>query len=562
MKQTVQAPWWGIAPWSWFYSLRIGLVLLVLITIASIAGTLIPPITGPDGQVQLSSLERSQRLIYYSPWYLAMLWLLAINIGAATARTILLKVIPALRPRVPRGGEFFAGAGPRAEIPFGGDPARVEAELRRAGLSVWREGGAGYATRGRAALWGAPVAHLGMVVVLLAGFSSSFVAREGTIQLVEGQETQWMTPRGGDGQPARLGFTLTCEDFDIGHHPRTRIPSHFISTVRIKEPGEPARRERVEVNHSPAVRGWRLHQTSYQELNGRRQRLALWHPELAPTTQTLELSAGQSRPLSGAEGVEVALGEGQPPRWTIRAGEQLLGEGALGQPAMHLCLRAERFEPDFTIDSASRTATSRSTELNNPALLVHLSSGGQELAHQWLFYREDLKAMMHAADGPYAMELVEIAGEAGERVFTVALTERSGGTPVGALSLGLGREACLDTPAAEPVEAAGPWQVALVEQMPLYMTVLTVTRNPAIPVVYLGCALMMLGLVLAFAIQRREVWFVIDEAAGRLRLAAAYRHAREDFDGRLAGALARLAEPAAHDSAKRDSGKRVSSNVA
>jgi cytochrome c biogenesis protein ResB len=90
---------------------------------------------------------------------------------------------------------------------------------------------------------------------------------------------------------------------------------------------------------------------------------------------------------------------------------------------------------------------------------------------------------------------------------------------------------------------AGPdaWNVQRVKSVPAYATVLTLTRNPMIPVIYGGCAIMILGLMVTFFIRRREVWFWVDGARQRLSVAAIYRHPQSELDGATRGAVASLA---------------------
>ena len=60
-------------------------------------------------------------------------------------------------------------------------------------------------------------------------------------------------------------------------------------------------------------------------------------------------------------------------------------------------LLVERWLPDFSMDMASKTASSKSDEPNNPALVVRIAPPGEEPAAaklQYLFGREDMREMM------------------------------------------------------------------------------------------------------------------------------------------------------------------------
>ncbi|MCL5269506.1 MAG: cytochrome c biogenesis protein ResB [bacterium] len=488
----------------------------------------------------ISPLERAQQLVFYSLWYRWLLVLMAVNVSAATVFTVFTKILPSYKPRFAQDPRFYETAACRGQINYAGTAEGVAAALRGEGFRTYHEGPYGYAIHGRLGRWGAPVSHLGVVILLLGGFASAWVAREGQITLVEGQTTDHMEMQ-GVSQPVPLGFTIRCDDFDTAFFPRTQTPSRFTSYLTAFVAGQPPRAGVVEVNQAMVVQGWKLHQASYQEMEGMsRYRVAVGVTASRPTTVTLELTPGQSRPVPGQNGVDLSLSTAIPSRWTISRDGKAIQEGSLGASAGKLLLTADQFEPDFVI-GADRTAGSRSQELNNPALHVTLIANGQRILSQWLFGREDMKSMVHQAGAPYELELKGIQGEGAARRFVVSVTP-AGGPPLGQVTLALNQTAALAPPPAAAA-AAGPWRVRFVQTVPLYATVLTVSRNPALPVVYGGCLVMMIGLVIAFFNRRREVWYWVDSRRGRLRLAAAYPQPREQLDRATSRALERLSNP-------------------
>jgi hypothetical protein len=76
----------------------------------------------------------------------------------------------------------------------------------------------------------------------------------------------------------------------------------------------------------------------------------------------------------------------------------------------------------------------------------------------------------------------------------------------------------------------------LLGSVPLYATTLTLTRNPVIPFIYAGCAVMLAGLALAFFVRRRELWLWLDRAGGTLHIIPG----REHLDRSTRSALERL----------------------
>lgn len=521
---------WNRAPWSLLFSLSVGLWLLAALAVASIIGTLIDP------------LERAQAVIYYTWWYKLLLLALAVNMACSTVKTIIVKIMPARMMRVQTSPAFFAESEPRGACAYAGDIGPVADAFRRQGCAVAVSGDAGVARRGWIGRWGAPVSHLGLVVVLLAGFASSWVAREGFVRIPEGHSVETMTLRGDDAAPVPLGFTLAVDDFSTGFFPRTRIPSHFESHVTATAGSALLYRGPVEVNNSPSINGWRLHQTSYEELpRVMRHAVTITAPGAASPT-TVEVSIGQMVPVPGMEQTSLTLEDGGA--WTVHQGTQAVASGRhAGSHGSALTLKAERFEPDFVL-GADKQVTSRTREPNNPALQVTLSSDGAPALRQWLFGREDMKQFAHSGDDHYAVELMQTNFTGAQPSFTVEVKDGHNGVLLGRVELALGEEkpvgdqAAPDDPAADTT--AG-WNVVVGERVPAYATVMTLTRNPTIPVIYAGCGLMMLGLVLGFFVPRRTVWFAIDRAQHQLRVVGLYRHATSELDRATASLLAKVA---------------------
>jgi cytochrome c biogenesis protein ResB len=553
--------------WQWLISVRIGIFFLAVMAILSIIGTLIPPLT-KDGEVIISALKRSQDLVYYTWWFQTLLLILALNILCSGIEIFRTKVLVAYRPRkktrLMRMPAFYRSAGLSKSFAFKGSADQVEAALNRQGFSAENDGEYGYGMRGRLRLWGAPLSHIGMVMVLLGGFATKWVAQEGIVTIVEGRQAKAMTqtvplPQRNVFFP---GFTLDCEDFETEFFPKTTTPAMFISTITARILGKPPRTEKVEVNNSMAIGGWRIHQTSYQEVpNARRWLIAVAHAQFLPSTVTLELSQGQTRSLGRAGDLQITLKGAFPPRWSLTRAGQKLSEGALTHQHTHdhaqqtqatpssapfpeLRLKAAQFEPHLMI-GADMKATSLSRELRNPGLRVTLIEQDSTSFDIWLFGREELKAMSQQDENPYELELVAIDGDEGARQFVVTAKRREGGTLVGEFRLALGEEAPLARSKAP--SSQGAWRVNMIEPVMAYATTLTLTRNPMIPIIYFSCMILVLGLMLAFFIRRREVWYWVDSAQGALHVVALYFPRIDSFDSVTRSALARAGATAPAD---------------
>lgn len=305
------------------FSLKFGLIILALIGLASIAGTLIPD----DPETGKKALQRAQELVFYSIWFQLLLALLALNMTGATMRTFRRKVLPTLNPRVHHGHGFYQHARVRRTLRWTAPVHELFAVLGRHGLKIRQEGSEVLARRGTLRVWGAPVSHLGVILVLTGSFLAAWVAQEGMIALLEGEQTEEMGFWGSDRKQP-IDMTIVCEDFETDFYPGTQIPSVFRTSLRVQEKGKPDVVGPVEVNKAIYAGGWKFHQSSYQEIPGYyRYRLEVVNRDDPNQTYSTELSPGQLRDLPGGEGLKLRLMRGG--QWMLFEGREQLAEGRI-----------------------------------------------------------------------------------------------------------------------------------------------------------------------------------------------------------------------------------------
>jgi hypothetical protein len=246
-----------------------------------------------------------------------------------------------------------------------------------------------------------------------------------------------------------------------------------------------------------------------------------------------------------------------PYPWTLITQDGDKSQGVLLRNAKGLRVRVDNFVADFVM-GADRKVASRSDELNNPAAHITVMEGDREILSQWLFAREDLKGMMHRGDGAaYEFDLAKVSRDGAKMRFDLTMKDTREGGSVRAIQLGLNEETAIAADRADSAGASGEkedlppdqpaggaeWRVSVVKAVPAYRTILTLTRNPALPIIYGGCGIVMAGLLLVFLMGRKEIRFRADEQKKLLHVVGIYRHPREDFDGTTAGILERLRRP-------------------
>lgn len=568
---------WHNDPWKYFYSLTTGVIILVILAVACIYAT-----------IKYKDLVDAQEHVYKSFNFRLLLIALGVNMTLATIRIIFDKILPMMRVRIHEKPEFYQTRKPAMSVPFSGIVTEVSDTFRAKGFKTRLQGNFGCAWKGKLSLWGAPVSHAGMVLVLISGLISFlWLDQEGSLTLLEGQQTDFridmaaykdakqnnpdfndhwnemasqtsyagieaIVKESGSKHDLSyfldvfkpLGYTIRCEDFETAFHPRSRIVSKYISTVTSLDTDPPLLSEIVEVNRSVDANGWILHQSSYNKIDDPRATRYLLQLENAeikdeetdnPLSMEMEISPGQERLIPGLRNTKMTLAPHQPFAWTITEANKSKATGSLMGTTGGYMLKVVQFEPDFVIGEG-RIFTSRSRELNNPAALVSIISGGETILSRWLFQSEDMKKIrmgggMHSPDdeGMYDLEFTDVSGT--NPSFTLAIKVTEAGKPATTYNLKPGGAIGIAEPKNVTASNPGAWKVTMLKRVPLYTTTLSMTRNPLVPVIYFACFLMILGLCIAFMINRKEIWFWVDDQSNmELHVVGRYRYARDSMD--------------------------------
>jgi cytochrome c biogenesis protein ResB len=587
-------------PWEWLASVRTGVFLIFLLALASVIGSVVVSAAenapaeqlakwwyqamlkaaSPFGAVPVNP-TRPLALFYYSWWYKSLLLLVTLSMVCCSAIGIRRRLDERRRGlNLRRAAEFFKagqwGRNPssnqlREEITFSGDADAAARAFRKAGFSVATDGPHGLARKGGFGSYGSLITHLGLVLVLVAGFVSEWTSKEGQVMIFEGQATDEMmdiaSARMDETAPQKfipLGFSIRVEDFDTAFFPRTQIASRYVSTVSILDKqGNLLDHGDVEVNQTLRTHGWDLHQMSYTaekdftRLFGRVPRIPRYDVVLhqengsGPTADKplqTQISKGQARWLPEL-GAVLALGEGTPSRWTLQFTDQRPIIGWLPPNPQPYTLEVNGYLPNMAI-SAEGQPFSRSDEPINPAIHVIIREGEAALADFWLFSIPELRDQMPRFfesrrvifEGPDYTDPVRVGFKirvehegAEARVLTAYEDRPIVLIPFEEIA------AALPPDAGNPADSGG-WVVRPVRRVSNYVTVLSLTRNPAVPAAYLGCAILMFGMMVAFFVKRRELFFMVDAATGRLRVAIQYRNPQPRLDAATRQAL-KLLDP-------------------
>lgn len=512
-------------------SLKLGIVLMVAVVVASIVGTIFP-------------YEKSLDLVFYSWWFRVLLLALAVNLAFCTYQTLATKVFPLLKPRFPKSAEYYE----EEPLRFGCDstqsPEAVAGILRRNGFRVSQQGDYLCARKGLIRLFAAPLVHLGFVLVLASGFASGLFALDGRIRLVEGDSTTMMylpsSEPGAEPTTRSLGFEVRCLEFDTANFPQTQIPSRFISTVQVTD-GDKRFVDTVEVNKSLRHRGLKFHQTSYGTVPDRMRHYLQVVDSTESRTAEVAIASGGTMPVADW-GMDLSLQQTVAGlRYAMGENGKTVASGFVGAKQSEMGIKAVRFVPDFII-GPDRRIESRSDEMNNPALQVSWMNGETATSQQWLFQRPELRGFSHRPQDMVKLELESSRKlpDDGGYEFKVVAKDNASNKPLAEFTMKLGDTVNLADFAKFSDVQSERFKISLLKTGPLQYTDLSISANPMIPVIYFGSILACAAIFLALYVRRVTVWVWCDQANGRLRTAIRYSPERSVLSPGLERVLAAL----------------------
>lgn len=328
--------------WDFFSSVRLTIVLLILLAIASIAGTLIPQREEAarwahemsPGLVQLfSTLQLFD--VYHSFWFRILIAALALNL-----------VICSL-DRFPVAWKRFKGrdAMDRSSVFKNVSPERVirtstaknEVTTR---VAEWMRGShrslrvrSGdqedllFAEKGRYSYFGVYITHLSVLLILVGGMVGSFFGFEAHVNIPEGSSVDSVFLR-RSGEPIPLGFSVRCEKFTVNFYPNGS-PKEYRSEISFVDGGQVVQAGSLLVNHPMTFKGITFYQASYGSVAGERLTIRIRGKGDEETLVTAQ--KGQPFELPGKDGTAV-VSEVRPDLMRLGPAAQVQINPSSGEP--------------------------------------------------------------------------------------------------------------------------------------------------------------------------------------------------------------------------------------
>lgn len=262
--------------WSFFASVRLTIVLLIVIASSSILGTIIPQqeealrMMGRLPRGLVSALQALQLFdLYHSPWFLFLMLLLAVNLIVCSVNRFprTWKVFQTARSRDAMGR--FDGVSADRVFTAGGTPARVAAGLGRilerkfGHVRRTDQGGVFtlYGEKGAFSYFGVYVIHLSVLIILAGAVFGAISGFDGYVNIPEGATVDTVKLRGGKGTK-KLDFAVRCDRFTVDFY-ENGMPKEFLSDLSFLREGQVIHSGSLRVNHPIEFAGIRFYQASY-----------------------------------------------------------------------------------------------------------------------------------------------------------------------------------------------------------------------------------------------------------------------------------------------------------
>ena len=370
--------------WQTLSAVRTGIFLLILVVIASAAGTFIlqRPTTDADALRRAYSpqtLAWLDRLgltdVFHAWWFALLMGLLCLTIVAASIE------------RFPNVWRFYARPYRRADSHFRSAlplqkqiPVRDPEQALAAAHRVFQKQRLHpqhivednqvslYAERNRFSLLAVYIVHASLLLIFLGGIVDALWGYRGFLALTNGQQASQIQLQ--NGATRALPFAIRCDGAGQENY-SDGTPKRWWSNLVVLQDGREAERKQIVVNDPLVYGGIRVYQSSYGS-TGQLDKVML--------TATPAKGSGAARDIS-------------------------LGLDQKAQLDPQTSVRLARFIPDFVIQDNQIYA--RSNQPDNPAIQLEVTTQkSKEPALVWIF--PQFPNVAHDSKSPYSFQFRDL----------------------------------------------------------------------------------------------------------------------------------------------------------
>jgi cytochrome c biogenesis protein len=295
--------------WGTLTSIRLTVFLLLILAGVAVIGTVVPQ-NQPQaqyfshyGDVWGTLLWRSGfAWIYFSPWFLGPILLLAANILACVVHGLPQAVRRASHPLTAATALTLPERG-RVSWPAGVDPhalARdaLNRELGHCQHAALPDQEIYFRERGRFRPVGPYLIHVALLLILAGGLIGKFWGVDGQLAIGQGETAGAFQVEPQEERP--LNFQVRLDKFQVSYYERGGAPKEFRSDLTFSKDGREIKRATCRVNEPVSFGGLTFYQSSYGSEATGPLRLKVQQGNRtetveAPFRQALELPGGRGR---------------------------------------------------------------------------------------------------------------------------------------------------------------------------------------------------------------------------------------------------------------------------
>jgi len=507
-------------------SMSLAIVLLMVLAIASVIGTVLL-----QNQEQADYLRqfgpvwywtfRSLGLfdMYHTWWFLALLGFLMLSLTVCLWRNTprMLKEMRSRKVTIAEKSLKRFHHLHHWHVRGALKPAELSEQLR--GLfSGWelktaQDAGRSYlrADKGRFHKWGYILVHAAILVILIGGWISVQFGFRGDMAVPEGQsESEISFLKGTSVEHMKMPFEVRCNSFDIEFFP-TGAPKEFRSNLTIIDGGKEVLTSDIIVNEPLYYKGVRIYQASFGD-GGSDVTLKLFHLDGSKKITTIHTKVYETW-TDPETGISLQITDFKPYNVQNVGGEGKAKKFQDLGPAVDFVIRGPGLKP------VKVRSFMRPFDLNgeNQGTMMMVSMTGEERDFEPFLLGLDFTSpsdweLFHAFSKRITKQNARDE-KANFAAFKAAMREVFGESrPQDFQMIGL------RTLQAMRMIPQLPWPFipVLDDYEKVYYTGLQLTRDPGMNVVWVGSAILVIGLCIMFYMPHRKLWLVIEPEGKRL----------------------------------------------
>ncbi len=273
----------GNSLWNFFASVKLALVTLFVLAVASIIGTIVPQKEEAARYVELygKNIANFFQLLdiqdmYNSWWFVSMLVLFSLNLIVCTIERLphIWKVVTQdnlATTNADRLGKMAMHRIFRGQMAMDQATSAVQQIMQAAGWPVSqadKDGGTlFFSQKGAYTRLGVIIVHISILVIFTGALIGSFYGYKASVLIPEGGSTSQVYQSNKEHTAIPLAFTVRCDDFQLTYYD-TGMPKEYRSNLAVVKDNKEVYTKSIVVNDPMQYGGLTFYQSSYQPVEG------------------------------------------------------------------------------------------------------------------------------------------------------------------------------------------------------------------------------------------------------------------------------------------------------